>query len=91
MRPSVDSRGAERAVVYHGRCTTTYDEVIYIHLAKKIIKSMQARQGVHGTAAYSTAWECARVIGMIRLVKSLGTSWTARSAKLLIIVLSRVG
>ena len=26
-------------------------------------------------AEYSTAWECVRASGMIRLVKSLGTSW----------------
>ena len=35
----------------------------------------EALQGAH-SRAYSTAWECVRVIGMIRLVKSLGTSWT---------------
>ena len=33
--------------------------------------------------AYSTAWECVRVSGMIRLAKSLGTSWTVRIAKLM--------
>jgi len=31
---------------------------------------------------YSTACECVRVGCMIRLVKSLGTSWTVMSAKL---------
>ena len=51
MRPSADSRGAERAVVYHGRCTATYPvrEVIYIHLILKKIKSMQ-RGPWHRTA-----------------------------------------
>ena len=32
--------------------------------------------------AYSTAWECFRESGVIRLVKFPGMSWTARIAKL---------